>query len=279
MRRLGPLLGAGVVLAFSLGCLRQPDEEGVLALDYEIDRTRVVAIRALPLSVLHPRPVTVDALVLAPRPIDRVEASICGLREDVRVEIGSDATCFSNPDLVEPIATELPFRWRPPDLSHLDCDEAAEDTGPFVTDGCVSEVPLKIDAWADGDRGSAVLEVPIRLYSGPERPPTPLVEAWRELEVRGEPRRGGELGLVFKIESEAELLSFRWYIDQGELYRTGRTITQRKVGNVHTTVNRLTVPTTWIGPLRIAVVVVRERDSADLVDDVTWELVTVEVPE
>src|SRR5690606_25893895 len=96
------------------------DNELQRAVDYHLDRPRVPAVLLTSDVVDHESALGIDALILADDEPVAVEVAVCGLRDDVPVSVDRVA-CFDNPALVTVIATRLPARWMPPDLSGLDC--------------------------------------------------------------------------------------------------------------------------------------------------------------
>jgi hypothetical protein len=263
--------------ALNVGCLRIPTELAAAALDYQVDRPRVIGVSIDPPVLAHGLPVTVDALIVAPLGwgAPTVDLSLCGLRDDIPVDV-YNLGCFSQPDLVTPIGDALPLRWEPPDLSGVDCGGEP---------ACVSQVPLLVHAtWADEPEGSvpteAYGELQVFLATQAADPdaelPTSLVDAPRTLTVRGDTRPGAEVTLDYRISARPDG-NFRWFVDGGTLLDTGRTTVLRFDAGDALTQNRLQIPADWSGPLRVFVVTQSMAAQMGLAGDQTWTSVTLEV--
>lgn len=257
-------------LVFSLGCVAFTDELGQVALDYEIDRVRVPAIRLDPPIAVQGQPVTVEALILSPWPIEDLSVEACGLDASLPVEIRG-FECFDNPDLVEAIASELPAIWQVPDVAR-DC---TFDTADGVDTGlaCSSQVPLLVTARSEHDVGMGSLSVRL-VRDGPDDVRA-LHDSDREFFFLGHPASGEDIALVYRIDWDGDL-EYRWYVDDGVLQHTGRTATTWLQGERHTTRNELAIPEDYTGPLRVVVVTV-DNSSAALSGNVTWDVLIVDV--
>ncbi|MFK7929097.1 MAG: hypothetical protein AB8H79_12970 [Myxococcota bacterium] len=277
------------------GCFDFSTDLGELALDYRIDRARVVAIRLDPPIIMPGEPVTAHALALAPGALapDSVEVAVCGLRDDLQVSIWTDPVCFQNPDLVDVVATELPGSWSARDLSQTECLEEW-DTGKFVEGGdsadtddtgdtgfviysgeCVSIVPMMVTASFGDQVGRGMIRARHRLRGlrVNEPVPVPLDSAARALTTEGDAVAGGEVQLTFRIESGSAIRQYWWYVDDGTLMSTGLTRTQaievsepgeeepeEPVLEASITRNTLRIPADYSGPLRVVVVATPDRD-------------------
>jgi hypothetical protein len=277
MRARVPVL---VTLFWSLGCLSFPSQQAAMALDYVIDRPRVVAIRITPPLLVHGTPVTVDALVLAPGEAHVVSADICGLGRDLPTVVTEDA-CFRQPELAEHLADQVPFTWDPPDLSTVICPERIDTGGPYSSDtawyGCASLVPLMITAKQGEDLayGRVDAMLPVGNHGAI---PAGIDAAPHTLDVAGEQVAGGEVQLTYTIDAQPDQNGFRWYVDGGVLLGTGRTAMATWDGTTAVTRNTLQIPDDWHGPLRVAVVTVAS-DAFELghPGDVTWSVITLDI--
>lgn len=297
MRLSGLSIGvATTTLALGLGCLSFPSEVADQALDYRLDRARVLAIRIDPPVVLHGLPVTVDALVLGPpgTELDAVSVDLCGLSDERMVQVWN-LECFDEPELVQPLGDALPLVWAPPDLSQLPCepdtgqaDTAHADSADSADTGdagwfagrCQSRVPMMLTATVSGEPAYGAVEVPMRVapFATGEAVPTSVNGAERSLVATGDVRPGGEVALTFTIAAEPGWDGFRWWVDAGELVGTGRTAIHRRDGDLRVTQNTLRIPDDWQGPLRVVVTVQSAAgQQSDAVGDVAWEILTLDV--
>jgi hypothetical protein len=299
----------GLAAASSLGCFRWPDQVAYLALDYTIDRPRVVAIKLDPPVLAHGLPVRIEALMLAPEGFEVVETEVttCGFRDDLLVEVWG-GECFDEPELVTLVGTEVPLTWDPPDLSGIACpvdsgdtaipwQDTGGDTDPRDTDAdtdtggvpwvpawdegsCTSYAPLLVGFVGKKERAYGTVTAMVRAapYVDGEELPTPIDALPRSLEATGDVVAGGEIGLEFRIDAEPDWAGYRWYVDDGELLGTGRTATQEIDGATYVTRNTLRIPEDFHGPLRV-VVVVASMTGWDKrhTGDVTWSELTLEV--
>ncbi|MFT7518690.1 MAG: hypothetical protein ACI9MC_000822 [Kiritimatiellia bacterium] len=76
---------------FLVGCVYPEPRDTSRAMDYTIDRARVVCVSVDPAVLVPEVPVAVDALVLGPRCQNLLEVSLCGLRDDV---VGAESGLF-----------------------------------------------------------------------------------------------------------------------------------------------------------------------------------------
>lgn len=272
-----PLLVIAVglpTLLSALGCVAFTDPVGPIALDYQIDRVLVPAIRLDPPTPIQGLPVSVEALVLAPGSIETVNLDVCGL-DTQRVAQLWDTSCFDNEELIEQLATELPATWQVPmQGSACEADTGMTDTGLTVYE-CAARVPLRVTATSQGEIGMGALLVDL-LREPPETPPSRLAQAPRTLETEGIAARGEELALIYRVDWDGDL-DFRWYVDAGVLHHTGRTATTWLQGDRHTTRNRLEIPTGFVGELRVVVVATAVGDRDPSSGNVAWDVLTLEV--
>jgi hypothetical protein len=300
------VLVCGAVTAFwTLGCVRFPSENAVLALDYQIDKARVAGIRLDPPVLAHGLPTSVDALVLAPPGEDaHVESiDICGLRDDIIVDVDAE-DCFNEPELVDHLGDDVPVAWNPPNLSAVACPTYGYDTGysydyaPLPDTGvdtadtgtpapgwnfgsCASLFPIMVRGESGGEpffgRVSAFLRV--EPYLPGEYVPSPLHDVPREFSITGDAVAGGSVDIEFRIQAAIDDEGFRWWVDAGELVGTGRTAVQSQDGDWRVTTNTLRIPDDWHGPLRIYVVTESwYSDNVVYTADLTWEQTVLDVP-
>jgi hypothetical protein len=271
-----------VASTWSLACLRFPNEQAYIALDYQLDRPRVAAIRVSPPVLAHGLPVTIDALILGPGEPSDEHVAICGLRTDLPTYVGEEQ-CFRQPELVDDIGDGLPIGWEPPDLATVTCPE---DTGNTPDTGwtwgiCASVVPLLVSAKVADEPvfGRVDAWLRVRGYNDGEPVPPSFADLPHSLTVSGEPRAGGEVELTASIDGDVDEYGFRWWVDAGELVGTGRTAVHELDGDSRVTHNTLRIPDDFHGSLRVAVVEQSLRGETDaLVGDQSWDVITLEVP-
>ncbi|MCO4743391.1 MAG: hypothetical protein KC912_01295 [Proteobacteria bacterium] len=273
-----PLLAIAALtwLGFSLGCVAFQDEIGQVALDYEIDRVLVPAIRLTPPIAVEGEDVEIEALVLSPWNVDSVSLDICGQNPDLPTELWG-AECFNNPDLIEPLSLRNPAVWTVPELGRNCIADSAEPVDTGIPTDCASQIPIRATGVAGEERGMGTVQVRV-LRDGPATLPS-LNDARRELTFEGNPARGEDIGLVYRVDWDGPV-DFRWYVDAGELHHTGRTTTTWLQGDRHTTRNQLAIPSGYVGPLRV-VVVVADPDSggwrSPTSGNLAWDILTLEV--
>ncbi|MCB9678646.1 MAG: hypothetical protein H6737_26320 [Alphaproteobacteria bacterium] len=241
-----------MLLLLLVACL--PDDSFLLgnrALDYHLDRTRVLAVRATPIGAIAGEPRTIEALVMGPHAVERLDVSACGLRDDSLTYIWG-MECFSNEELVTPLGDALPLVWETPDLSALPCGQDTADTGFEPYNECEIQIPVLVRAHTAEDIGYGGVYVHMwtreARSTGVERPEPP-----HALEVVGEARPGAEVELVWRI-GPSRYDYFQWWIDAGTLRSTGRTGLYVDSPQGNETRNRLVIPDDFTGTLRVAVV-------------------------
>lgn len=281
------LLGA----IFALGCLNFPSDDALYyqALDYRLDRPRLLALALSPTVMTAGQELSFEALILGPGQgeLDSAVWKSCGLGLDGSVSF-YDLACFSDDLEVEEIATGNPTTWTPPEPG------GCSDTGW----GCYSSFPFLLEASFGGQelRGAFFAQ----LHSSVEQ--VDAAPSWRALPLTltaGE-ARDGVMSLEAWLGAEADGMSFRWYVDDGTLLDTGRTTIQgTRDGGMYTT-NRWELPA-GEGPWRVVVVVSSDdgygvwadtgfglpgRDGDEDADwfawselpNMTWAILTVEAP-
>lgn len=260
--RLFPVLA--LFCTFALGCVLFPYEDPLVyqSLDYRVDRPRVLALDVSPPTLVSGVPVTLDALVMDPTrstPTD-VTWRTCGLRTDAWVRVWS-LQCFTDDAEVSLLASGLPGTWTPPTF------DIAPDTATW---DAWSQVPVLMEARVGDETVRGVFHGALyaddSLFHGD--PPdsihgTPLTVTFGEV-------AGGQVEVTAWFGSPAESVIFRWYVDDGTLLDTGRTLSWgERDGGVYS-VNRWVLPD-GAGPWRVAVVVsgsevsgVRDSDTGGI---------------
>ena len=246
---------------------------GNKALDYLIDRPRVVSVRISNAGQITGEPRTIEALILSPDPIDSVSVDVCGLRDDV-IPVVYDPECFSNPDAVRHIGDEVPLTWTPPSLERADCElslPTVEDTA-VEPEYCIGTVPLMVTVQSGGQeaRGAALLDLPKFDY-GAFLPRPPLFGL--RLPQVAYPREEITIDALVNGTGFSDYHYFIWWVDAGSLRYQGRTgVTERNRETLSR--NLLTIPDTYQGPLRV--VVIAHLSSTEF-ERPLWAQETVEV--
>ena len=261
-----------------------------IALDYHIDRPRVLAIRFDPVVVQAEVPVTIDALAVAPRGqvIQTVTAATCIEDPLAETTTYTDLSCFGEPKL-EVLLGDIPAVWLPHGsecttttsststsyYSTYYSDTGAGDTGGSVS-SCESTLPILVEArTSDGSGfGSVFSGVPQRAIAVPG-----LWSYSQSLTASGQVRAGGEVQLDFEIANgdlSPSYPGFHWYVDAGELVKTGVTAPTSVEPDLTKAANTLRIPEDWHGPLRV-IVVATASENVDRADT-TWRVLVLDVP-
>lgn len=267
-----------------------------VALDYHIDRPRVVALRFDPPYAQPGQPVTVEALALAPRGtvIDGLTASSCVPDPLAETTSYRDLSCFREPELTEALGA-VPATWTPPrptceagteptpyEGTWYDYEETG-DTGYgyyYYDSGCNSTYPVLVEARTS--EGSGYGYVFVDVYdSDPLTATQPSMWSLEQsLTASEDVRPGRDVELEYTIATpfaSPTYPGFHWYVDAGVLLRTGVTSPSVLTEESTTTRNTLRIPDDWHGPLRVVVVAVRDGgDNAGA--DTTWRVVVLDVP-
>jgi hypothetical protein len=206
------------------------------ALDYHLDRPRILSVRLDPPVAAPGVTVRIDALAMGPRDVAPGEASIllCGFKRDTLVEL-SDAECFRDASLVETLGTGLPFEWTVPDDLSAPCgdgwtpvaDTAVADTGgrlrwPY---GCTSSVPMQVRVPFGDTMAYAQVQVAVAMTRVPPADIPAAALANLRLEVLGDPSPEGVVTVRLSGDGPAEGTIVQWFTDDGEWLGTGRTRT------------------------------------------------------
>jgi hypothetical protein len=295
--RLSAVLGLHLLLG--LGCMVFPWEDDIIiqALDYRIDRPRLLALAVNPPVMRAGQEVSMEALVLAPGGLQASEGSwkTCGLNQGGWTSIWG-LECFAEDADVSSIAEGTPTTWVPP-RSGLECEEGGYgyDDYWYYWKDCAHSLPFLYEVELGGETvrgtfGGYLSDDPLE----PRNLPTSLREIPLELTV-GEPV-DGEVLLEAWLGSEQQYARFRWYVDDGTLLDTGRTAVHGTRDGGSWSDNRWVLPEEP-GSYRVVVVMARSdvwgelaapvdsgpKDTAWWNDtwaeaaDMTWAIVTVEV--
>lgn len=223
------------VLWLLSGCLYAPQEwsdpEIYSALDYTIDRTRVLAVTFTSPTPVAGEPVLFDALVLSPYPIQDIELSICGLTTEGPFSV-VEPQCFAEDSLVTTLSRGLPYTWDSPDLQAYEGFAHCEGWSEIDSDenaNCASTAPVMVTATTTEDVGRADRAMPILVGTTWRFNGSPFQDLDHHLDITGDVVPGGELDLVATMElrpggpSEPEGAEIRWFVDDGTLLGTGLT--------------------------------------------------------
>ena len=268
----------------ALSACSQWDAPVVRALDYRIDRPRVVAVQTDLEQIGRGQSVLIDGLILSDTPPQSVQVLVCGFVEGQRTRVG-DARCFQNDELVQQIATALPAIWTPPEISG-DCpdfndaftdtfqpDTGVDDTAPPpLVRLCAADVLLAVRAtWADGRTAMGSTHIEIASEDGP----TPPRELRLPLQLRVPPTAsaGDEVALEAVFGDPTRSRGYQWYVSDGELLKTGLTRIQRLEDEYALTDNILRIPDDYSGPLTVALVANGSYFSGQTV----WRTAVIEV--
>jgi len=251
-----------------------PSDLPFRTLDYVIEGPRVVALRTLPTLPMAGDTLTVDALALAPDPIESLQVDVCGVQEQMAAGIGTD--CYANPDLVEPIGTTLPLEWQLPAFATPKslCEAGGGD--------CDTDFPLRLTVTTASAVGRGVTPVEVLFAprveeneDGEEEEFVPFGVPTVTLEPLDPPVAGGLVEFMATTDV-GWTTDFRWFVDAGELIETGRTAKQDTDDATSWSGNALVIPEDFHGPLRVSVVVAQYRDRND--QPMAWTTITLEVP-
>ena len=236
------------------------------AFDWRIDRTLVPGIRHTGTRIASD--ITVEALVLSPWAVEEVAIDLCGVQPDGPGFV--DAVCYSEPSLVEQVATGLPATFRLPELAYT-CTSSDTGLGGF----CGTTLPLRVRVRTAEDEGSGIVYV--SYFPDDSAPPygvddppqlNPMLFDLQVNVLGGDVVAGGEVRLEASTAPELGDI-VRWYVDDGELLSTGRTALTGASQSRRTSINTLRIPEDYQGPLRVAVLI----DSGAV-----WTVRTLEVP-
>jgi hypothetical protein len=250
----------------------------VQALDYVIDRPRLLGINATPPVFEEGSAVTLEALLLGPESETPAKGvwKVCGIEESHWVSLWS-LDCFRQEDLVTEIAQGIPAMWTPPALKPF-CN-------PWLGIHCAHYLPFVLETEMEGElvRGSFGANV----FASDGEPYEGASFRDVALEIVANDPAGGVVELHAVFDRSCDSLVFRWYVDGGVLLDTGRTAVQGREGRGVWSRNRWVIPE-GRGPFRAVVVVSaidawgceRMREDPFLVDapNMTWATILVEAP-
>ncbi len=208
------------------GCLSLDDAAIFAALDYTIDRPRLLGMRVDPPLLSPGVEVTLDALFVAPRGQQASAAawSTCGLGNKDPVTVQT-LECFSDGDDVEVIYDgALPALYTPNPRPDADC---AGDTGVDFRD-CVHSLPLLVASdfavdESEPTRGVSQVEFYLEEWDDSRSLPVSAGTLERALTLEGVAGAGAEVALRYSVPADLRNATFRWYVDGGTLLDTGET--------------------------------------------------------
>ncbi|MEQ1500947.1 MAG: hypothetical protein ABMB14_01890 [Myxococcota bacterium] len=241
--------------------------DGRIALDYVVDETKVIAVRAYPPRAPAGTPRTVEALVVAPGGTRRdveVAFSVCGLSTADAVGV-TDLRCFENDALVDALGTGNPIAWDVPSVAFDGCvpyDQVGSWNEPFPGELCQSVVPVLAVATApDGSVASGanyvsipVSEVPEHLYIDTDTGVYEMdVEVVTAVGSAADPTLPVTItasgpatpGTVVELEVTIEDPHYNrvaWWVDGGTLDQSGRTLIDRGPDAPGHAFNRWAIP-------------------------------------
>ncbi|MEL6348180.1 MAG: hypothetical protein AAFV53_34040 [Myxococcota bacterium] len=265
----------------------QTSPELLAATDYRIDRTRVVALRFDPPVLQDNETVNIEGLILSPTAFDQVQVRGCGLREDVPSILDSP-TCFDVPELVWDIGEGVNVQWDTPHFDAAFWEQCPGAVSTFGDDLCSSTFAVGITAQGEDQiaRGATLT----RIFIGQEgtRPsPAHLQDLALAAPQTALPGEVIDLGLRFT--PNADFLDHitasdpvRWFVDDGELLRTGRTGAHFTADGQILSANHLRIPDDYEGDLRVvAILPIRALVSLDggfqEYQDLAWRISTIAV--
>jgi len=228
------------------------------ALDYKLDRPRLLAIAVTPTVLQAGVEAHLETLVLGPGDAEGGEATwkTCGLDVERSVSI-YDLSCFSDDLDVSVLASGADTTWTPPE------PPACEDTG-WGCSGSFLPFLVEVQQGDETVRGTFFASISASASSV-----SPLA-SWRDLPLTltaSEPE-GGEVTLTATLGKALQSAVFRWYVDDGTLLDTGRTAIQASMDDSSVSTNRWVLPE-GAGPWR-AVVVVSADEAWGGADTATW---------
>ncbi len=252
------------------------------ALDYRLDRTRVLSMRFDPPFIADGDTVEIEPLVLSPTGFDDPVVEGCGLRTDVPTMV-FEAECLGTEELVFPIAEGANVSWESPWLrdapAFTGCPEAVVDQSfGGLSSVCHSFFPIMATALGDDEtaRMAATFNIIVG-YGGPMptaahqqdfvlvAPTTATAGETVDLEATWDPDAYlGTLDPDYPQGDMPEPLRARWYVDAGDLHSTGRTAWLERVDGVFLTRNALVIPADYSGPLRVVLIMETWQSVPDI---------------
>lgn len=251
------------------------------ATEYIVDTPRIVALKASSVEMIGGAPVQFDALLLAPQGTEITDWTIsaCGLGNETQTWI-RDFSCFEDQEAISILGKidSMPLSLGIPKLPEIKgCENGVRivensadtggDTGLFFEEQyCSHLLPIRFEAKAD--------QVPV--YAAGFLKWLPFIEEERSKTEYDVPlnilapstaKAGETIELSFYFipkpdSTNMENTSYHWYIDAGELLRTGLTAStdvespsiDYPLGKIGTS-NQLVIPEDYHGTLRIWVVI------------------------
>ncbi len=257
------MVAAGLLVSLT-GCFTELffSRTVYLATEYQILHPRIVGIAVTPPRIEPGREHKLEALYLAPvgQDASAVRVSTCGLGRDVPTFI-FDLNCFQDPDEVQLLTTTDRFTttFTMPETPLVEgcgvqIDGDLGDSGlridTAIQDGpCAHMLPLLIEATVDGE---PVLAASFdSWYTGPVEQEEPVsaraLQFALNLPSTGAP--GEPVTVTAALEGDQKQAEFLWYVDAGELEKTGWTVPQTYVEDeVGWTGGRTTTDNIWVLP-------------------------------
>ncbi len=213
-----------------IGCVNTAGDALIYtALDYRIDRPRVLGIRVEPPVLVADVPVQLHALLVAPKLAEASAASwsTCGLSSEEPTSVRT-LECFAQGDEVVALAEgSLPASYTPPSRLPGGCDDL--DTGLSIR-ACSHKLPLLVESGFVPGQPALLGAVQASWYLEPWPEGTALPRSAsgvpRALQIEGSPGPGRELAVRYELGADLRKARFRWYVDAGELLETGETAPQ-----------------------------------------------------
>lgn len=270
-----------------------------LATEYTIEHPRIVGLSVDPPRIEPGQEYTLEWLLLTPAGGDVGDYALrtCALGREVTTYIG-DLNCFQDPDEVNEIAqgSGASMTFTPLETPVIeDCgviwwDSGHHDSAGGVDSGsdsgardsaCAHQLPLLLEGSVD--RAPVFAAGWVSWYTEPQSKEMPTSFRAQQIALSAPESAGpGEaVEITLSVEGDHRSANFYWYVDGGELERTGWTVAHGFVEDdagwpegLTTTSNVWTLPED--GSPRIAVVVSSYREGVEAPDN-HWAVQKVEI--
>ena len=279
-----------MVLLLLTGCIFElfSQRTPYLSTEYTIEHPRIVGLSLQP-SRIEPGQEYVTDAVLAATPEAKVQnwtLKTCGLGRPVPTSIG-DLNCFNDPQEINVLASSnsLPLVWTPPEIPAIECPDYGwrdtgygykdtgywgKDTGGVPDPPCSHSLPLVLEATVDEKPVLAAAVVNWFAEPSERSQPSSLRESRVVLNLPNSARAGDTIDVEIFVENDHRGSSFFWYVDGGELKRTGWTSAQSwledspewPTGRTGSN-NEWVIPEKIESPLRILVTIVPCLEGGD----------------